>query len=120
MDHSPNLSAMPIAFRQIPQLLPGRILHRDAVLAGGPARLRNSISPGYNTSVKPCAVGVSFRYCAKSVTSCLNVVEITERGDVEHGHEATIVVTTRRLDAEAKSGQQTRQNFDDRGQAVPL
>ena len=50
----------------------------------------------------------------------LEFLERAEGGDVEHRHEASVVVPAGRLDAEAEPGQQAAQHLDHRGEALPL
>ena len=48
------------------------------------------------------------------------MLQRAERRDVEHRHEAAVIVTPGRFDAEAEPGQEPAQHLDHRGKAAAL
>ena len=50
----------------------------------------------------------------------LEILQRTERGDVEHRHEAAVIVPAGRLDAETQACEQPAEHLDHRGEAASL
>ena len=115
----PEFAGETIAPRQFADLVPGRVLYRDAVLASV------LLLPELDlTGIKDLREPLRSRRCLQVVSEFGNfLLECLQRAKsrhVEDGDEAAIVVASSRFDTETKSGQQPGQDFHDRRQAGAL
>src|SRR6478752_4990648 len=97
-----------VSARQRAQFLPRRILDLDTVLA---ALLLAQI---FDLARIEHAAGAfrrrrRFQIAGELRDLASEILERAERGDIEHRHEASVIVPAGRLDAEAEAGEEAAQ-----------
>src|SRR3954453_15616755 len=109
----------PVLARQRAQLFPGGILDLDAVAQA--LLLAHALDlAGIEHALAALGGRGRFEIVRELGDLALEVVQRAKRGDVEHGHEAAVIVPARGLYAETEAGEQAAQDLDHGGEAAAL
>ncbi|MGY3406649.1 hypothetical protein ACVWZV_002762 [Bradyrhizobium sp. GM5.1] len=98
---------------------PGRILDLDAVAQA--LLLTQALDlTGIEHALAALGGRGRFEIVCELGDLALEILQRAKRGDVEHGHEAAVIVPARGLDAETEAGEQAAQDLDHCGEAAAL